>query len=477
MNNYRRRIDEIDDELMALINERYSLTKKIGEYKRLNNLPVNNPMREEEVLKKAEQYLYSKEIKDIYQKMFQTNKSYQVFEYGLIGKSLPYTLSPMIYEMLGLNNYQVMETDDFKSALEKINFKALNITIPYKEDAYHYCTELDVSAKLTKAVNFIYNDIGYNTDFLALTEIFKNLKITNEKVTIIGNGATSRAVQMALNKEVSFIVRTKKNNYEYLLDQYEDLLDTEYLINTTPYGTYPNLETKPLFPLTKFKKLKMVIDVIYNPLNSPLIMEAKRLNIKTMNGLDLLIKQANLNYRIMTNGEDKTEEILKALKNKLYNIVLIGLSYSGKSTMGKELAKKLNKTFIDTDYELARVNHNLENLINDNSISVYREYELELAKKLGVQFNQVIATGGGMVLNPETMRYLSYNSIIIHLDVDLKTLKDRFDNSRPLLKNVFDLEKMYHERKHMYEKYRMITIDKNTSCDEIMEKIYEYLNN
>lgn len=478
MNNYRNQIDEIDNQLMELINERYKLTKLIGEYKQKNNIEVTNPKREEEVLRKADKYLYSDDIKALYQEMFRQNKFYQSFTYGLIGKSLPYTLSPMIYEIMGLKSYQVIETDDFNKTINKLNFKGINVTIPYKTEAFTYCQELDDSAKFTKTVNTIIGNKGYNTDYLALVDIFKRLGINGSKITIIGNGATARSVQMALNQKVNFLVRTKKNDEEYLLNQYELLTDTEYLINTTPYGTYPQIEDKPLFPLVKFNKLKMVIDVVYNPLNSPLILEAKKYNILTMNGLELLVKQASLNYQLFTNQNIDNQEILKKLKSKLFNIVLIGLSYSGKSTIGKILAEKMDKIFIDTDQELLRHNQDLITVLNNNEpISIYRDYECLLAKKIGLQFNQVIATGGGMVLSEQTMKCLSYNSIIVHLNPSLLTLKQRFDGSRPLLKSVNDIEKMYQERMPLYEKYRMIAIEENTSIEEIVEIIYAYLNN
>jgi shikimate dehydrogenase len=477
MDNLRKQIDQIDEQLMTLINERYKLTKLIGEYKQKHNLPVTSQKREEEVLSKIDKYLYSSEIKTLYQTMFEQNKVYQGFTYGLIGKSLPYTLSPMLYQLMGIDSYGVIETDDYKKVMQKINFKGINITIPYKSEAYEYCKDLDESAKVTKAVNTIIGSKGYNTDYLALVELFKSLKLQGHQVTIIGNGATARSIAMALGNKVHFLVRTKRHDDEYLLKEYEKLQDTEYLINATPYGTYPNITSNPLFPLANFKKLKMVIDVIYNPLNSPLILEAKKFNIPSINGLDLLVKQASINYKLFTGKEVNDEALLQVVKRKLYNIVLVGLSYSGKSTIGKMLAQKLNKKFVDTDDILFREHHDLPTILNNGgSIDDYREHENKLANQIGLKFNQVIATGGGMILSASTMQALAYNSIIIHLNPSLKTLKKRFDGTRALLKEANDLDKMYDERMPLYEKYRMMTFTEDATIEEMVEKIYAYLN-
>ena len=130
MDKFRKQIDEIDSKVMELLNQRYEITKKIGEFKRDNNIDVNNSDREKEILNKADQYLYGEDIKKVYHILFSSNKKYQGFKYGLIGKKLPYTFSPIIYEKLGISHYQVIETNDFRNTMDKIVFSGLNVTIP-----------------------------------------------------------------------------------------------------------------------------------------------------------------------------------------------------------------------------------------------------------------------------------------------------------------------------------------------------------
>lgn len=480
MENYRKQIDQIDNQLMELLNERYKLTKKIGEYKRDNNLPVSNSEREEAILNKANDYLYREDIKKVYQVIFNTNKRYQEFQYGLIGRKLPYTITPIIFEKLGIKNYEIIETGNFLSTIDKLVFSGVNVTIPYKSEAYDYCEEYDESAIITKTVNTIVGKKGYNTDYLGYLSIFKKLGISfeNIKVLIIGNGATSRTVAKAINTKTIFLVRTIRTKDEFYISDYLQFSDFDYIFNTTPYGTYPNLTDQPLFPLNKFKNLKMVFDVVYNPLHSPLITEAKKNGIKYMNGLSLLVEQANISYNIyMKENYDRADIIISELKKRLYNIVLIGLSYSGKTTLGSEIAKRLDKTFIDIDSELKKDGHDLNTLIKEQPIKVFREYETEVAVKFGCRFNQVIATGGGTVLSEAAMRALSRNAIIIFLDMPIDVLKTKIDGTRPLIKTPEDLEKMYQERLSLYEKYADIKISGVQSIENILEKINEVINN
>lgn len=480
MDKIRKQIDEIDKELMDLINQRYALTKLVGEYKRDNHLNINHPGREEEILNKANGLLYGEEIKKIYRQIFSSNKKYQDFKYGLIGNKLPYTISPIIYEKLGIKNYGVIETINFKKTMDKIVYSGVNVTIPYKSEAFDYCDELDESAKVTKTVNTIVRKKGYNTDYLGYLSIFKKLGIDfkNTKVLIIGNGATSRTVAKAVNTKTVFLVRTIRSKNDYYLSDYNNFNDYDYIFNTTPYGTYPNNEDKPIFPLNDFKNLKMVFDVVYNPLKTALILEAKRLGIKYMNGLNLLVEQANISYNLFVNESlDNSDVIISEINKKLTNIVLIGLSYSGKSTLGVKLAQYLNKDFVDIDNELKKDGHDLNSLINDQPVSVFREYEAQVAKAIGNKFNQVISTGGGTVLSSEAMNALSRNSIIIFLDVSLELLKTRIDGSRPLIKTKEDLDTMYQDRINLYRQYADIIISENTSIDQLLEKINENINN
>lgn len=474
MNEDRKQIDAIDKKLMSLLEERFKLVKKIGQFKQEQNLPIENIAREEEILLQAKKYLYEEEITNVYQQIFLLSKNIQKYKYALIGKSLPYTLSPQIYEALGLSSYAIIETDDFFKTLKKYPYHGFNVTIPYKELAYNYCNKHDESSLKTNVVNTIIDDKGYNTDYLALNYLFNKEKINHKKVLIIGNGATSRSVRAALNGNVINLVRTVRTEGEIPLSDYDKHLNAEVIINTTPYGTYPHLVKEPLFPLDKFTNLQLVVEVVYNPLNTPLIQEAKKLQIKTLNGFKLLVTQACLAYNLFTGLKANSDALYQKLYEDNLNIVLIGMPYAGKSHIAANLAKVLKKEVIDFDLELKKQGKDLETVLKTDSLASFRKFELDFASSLINTRGKIIAPGGGIVLSSEAMFYLSLNSVIVFINSPLSILKARFDKTRPLIKKRKDFDKLYKQRLELYKQYADIIVTKE---EEIMEKIYAYIRN
>lgn len=477
LDELRKKIDEIDQELMKLIDERYRLTKDVGIIKAKLAVPVTNNSREEEILNKASNYLYSDEIVSLYKEMFLLNKNYQGFKYGLIAKDISYSFSPLVYYFMGLDNYKLIKSNDFNKTINKLVYNGLNVTNPYKNDAFKYCTSHDDSAIITNSVNLIIDTKGYNTDYLALKEIFKENDLYSKKVLIIGNGATANSVYMALNKNAKKIVRTIKEENEDLISNYKNYLDYDCIINTTPYGTSPNYQFEPLFSLEEFTKLKLVIDVVYNPICTPLIAEAKKYNIKTISGVNLLVGQAAINYNLWFNKQINKDVVLSKVKKHLYNVVLIGMSFSGKTTLGEKLSKDLNKDYIDIDHELAKENLSLSEVLKKGDLKTFRKHEESYTINYAKKFNQVISTGGGIILNDFAMENLKLNGIIVYLETSIETIKQRMDNSRPLLQNIDDLNRMFIDRIDKYEKYSMIILHENMKYEEILVKINEAISN
>lgn len=479
MDDFRKQIDDIDAQLMELLDKRFKLTHRIGKIKQKEKRPIEDTRREQEIQTKAQSFVYEKEIQKVYQTIFIESKNDQSLRYGLVGKKLPYSFSPSIFKALGLDGYRLIETDDFQKTMEKIGDVGVNVTIPYKTEAYHFCQALDESAQHTKTVNTIIDGKGYNTDYLGFRDILLHydIDLKAKKVVIIGNGATSRTFDALTGFQAQFLVRSKKNERETYIDSYNELSDCEVLINTTPYGTYPQIESKPLFPLDAFKHCLYVIDVVYNPMNTPLLIEAKKHHIKTIGGLELLVAQAYHAYRLFTN---QIYEFFHSLVKRIYqenlNIVLIGLPFSGKTTIGKHLARDMQKTFVDMDDELAKDGHDLNTLIHTESIEAFRNYEVEKACTLGVLHGQVIATGGGIVLSDKAMSYLRLNGIIVWLDVTLETLIKRIDHQRPLIQSPNDLIQLAQERYSLYEKYCHIRVKEPIDINQIMEKINDTMD-
>lgn len=488
IDKYRKEINEIDNQLMDLINQRMAVSKEIGRYKFANNLSVESKTREKEVLVKTLNFSYASEIHQVYQTILEESKKLQKYDYFLVGKTLKHSFSPIIYQELGLNSYNLLPIDDF-SKIKNLNFKGMNITNPYKEDAYLLCNQLSDDAQATRVVNTIIKIgdfyLGFNTDYDGFAALIKYGKINpqDKKVIIIGNGASSRTVSKVLTdfgaKEIIYLVRSIRNANEYLISDYHKFQDYQIIINTTPYGTYPSDDFTPLFPLKDFKSLEVVFDIIYNPDITPLIREAKKYHHKGFNGLYMLISQAAKALSLYQDS-DKTfliDSVYHKLKRNLRNIVLIGMPFAGKTTLGNKLSLEMNRSLVDIDFELAKAELDLATVIKTKDITYYRQQEALYTKKFAKERGLIIATGGGIVLNDEAMEALKMNGIIVFLDVPLNKLKTRIDDTRPLVKDEGDLKCLYDERISLYRQYADVIIHDEEKIEKVMEKINESLSN
>ena len=284
-------------------------------------------------------------------------------EYGLIGKKLEHSFSKEIHNMINSYNYELKEisSENIDSFLKEKNFKGINVTIPYKETVIPYLDYIDDKAKLIGSVNTIYNKegtlYGYNTDYFGLKALIIKSKVEIKGFTalILGTGATAKTAEVVLKdlevSSIKFVSRTRKDNAISYDDAENLYTDVDLIVNTTPCGMYPNNE-ELIIDLEKFKNLKLVVDVIYNPLKTNLCLLAEKLNIPYASGLYMLVAQAIYASGIFTDclvDTNKIDEIYhKILKNKR-NIVLIGMPSSGKTTIGNLLSNVINKNLIDTD--------------------------------------------------------------------------------------------------------------------------------
>ena len=353
--------------------------------------------------------------------------------------------------------------------METKNFKAINVTIPYKELVIPYLSYIDPKAKQIGAVNTIINDnnklYGYNTDYLGLKQLIIKNKIDfkNKKVLILGTGGTSKTA-FVLSKDLGCaqvikVSRRKSDetiSYEEAKEKYND---ANIIINTTPCGMYPNDDL--IIELDNFNNLEAVVDVIYNPLNTKLIRAAKERNIKAVNGLYMLVAQAVYASYLFINKdvvESKIDEVYKKIKNNKLNISLIGMPSCGKTTISLELGKLLNKEVVDSDVLIEKeINMPISQFLNKDNENVFRDIESKVIDNISKQNNLIISTGGGVIKRKENIDYLRRNSIIIFIDRDLELLQTT--SSRPLSNNKTDLQKLYNERYDIYV----------SSCDYIVK--------
>ena len=408
---------------------------------------------------------------------------------GLVGKDVRYSFSQIIHEMISDTKYQLYSLKNLHDIL-KLDFEALNITNPYKQEIIQYIDVLDEEAQNIGSVNTIIkknNQIyGYNTDYFGFIKTLEkfNVKVENKNILILGNGATAKMIKYALIKlkanQLDFLVRTKRGQNEYLLNEQIPFDKYHIIINTTPVGNMLYDEVPFDLNLALFANLEVVIDLNYNPLTSKLLIKAQEKNALVINGLYMLTAQALRANYFLTNNEQiltRIDEIYYQLLAQQINLVLIGMPNAGKTTIGKELAKIYHKEFIDTDELFFKKYHiSTSEFLSQFSEDEFRNKETKIIESIQDTHNAVISTGGGIILRKENIDNLKKNGIIIFIHKDLNLLKEANFNNRPLVKSNDDLEKLYNERINRYYQYSQIVINNNQNLTETIDEIKVKLN-
>ncbi len=407
--------------------------------------------------------------------------------YGCIGEKLGHSFSREIHQRLADYTYELKELTpaELGHFMKEKDFSAINVTIPYKQDVIPYLYEISPQAKAIGAVNTIVNRdgrlYGYNTDFLGMRALILRAGIdpAGKKVLILGSGGTSRtarAVAKDLNAREIFVVSRSGNEGITYEDARTRHSDAEIIINTTPCGMYPHIHTVPL-NIEDYPRLEGVVDAVYNPLRTELVLQASERGIPAVGGLYMLVAQAAfaVEYFLDTTvPEEKIEAVYRSLLAAKQNIVLTGMPGSGKSTVGKRLAKELERSFTDTDTLLTeRAGRTPAAIISAEGEAVFRDLESAVIRDGAAVTGCVIATGGGAVLRDGNIRELKRNGRLYFLDRPLEEILPTAD--RPLSSDREQLEKRYRER---YQRY-CDTADRIISpasvlaevCKEIIEDI------
>ena len=426
-------------------------------------------------------------------------------QYGLIGNPLKHSFSKEIHKRIANYEYELCELSDstFDDFMKKKDFKAINVTIPYKQRVIPYLDYIDDNAKTINAVNTIVNDNGklkgYNTDILGVLDTFKHFEIDikGKNVLILGTGATSNTVYHAVtqsnsNKIYKAYRENSKIKGDILYSNIPKLYDEiNVIINTTSNGMYPHVDDELLVELNNFSHLEAVMDVVYNPLRTRFLQEAEKLNIKSISGLYMLVSQAYFasklfmgeNISTLESGKHCSQDCkgelcepiyVKCLKEK-QNIVLTGMPTCGKTTIAKMISENYGYEYIDTDDLIEqKINTKIADYIDKNGEENFRNLESDIIKEISTKNHAVIATGGGAILRDINITNLKYNGKIFFINRSLENLMPSSD--RPLTRDIESLTKKYNERLPIYKDTCDVEIDGDIEIIDRIKQIiaYEY---
>ncbi len=407
-----------------------------------------------------------------------------MIEYGLLGAKLGHSYSKPIHNLLADYSYELyaVTPEELKNLMERREFRGLNVTIPYKKDVLPYLDEVSADVHEVGSANTLVMGAdgklrGYNTDlpgFLSMADR-AGITLTGRKVVILGSGGTSLTAQAAARRrkarQIIVVSRSGEVNYEKL---YQEHTDAEVIVNTTPVGMYPKNGESPI-DLSAFPKCEGVLDVIYNPFHTALLQQAEARGIPSENGLWMLVAQAKYAAEYFAGQsipDEKIAEVYGRMRAEMSNLILTGMPGSGKSTVGQEIAKRMNRKFVDMDEVIVRIaGKSIPEIFAEDGEEAFRRIETEAARECGREKSLVIATGGGAVTREETMKALQQNGEIIWLQRPVEALPSE---GRPLSQGGLDaLRAMYEKRRPLYERYASCTADNSGELSKTVQAAME----
>jgi shikimate dehydrogenase len=401
---------------------------------------------------------------------------------GLIGEHLSHSFSPQIHRELADYSYELYEMPESEvgNFLKAGNFDAINVTIPYKKTVMPYLDEISDEAMRIGSVNTITKTKdgglrGDNTDYYGFlyTVNKSGIVIKGKKLLILGTGGASLTAKTVCEdlgaSEIVFVSRSGEINYENV---YEKCADFRVIINCTPVGMYPNNGTSPV-SLEKFKSCEGVIDMIYNPAKTALLLEAESLGIKHINGLPMLVAQAKKACELFLEekiDDSEVNRITEIIALNSANIILVGMPGCGKTTVGKRLAEITGRKLLDTDEMIASSNGRTPlEIIKSDGEERFREIEHVEIKNAGKLSEKIISTGGGVVTRAENYSPLHQNGKIVFIHRPIEKLAT---DGRPLSVN---LSEMYKKRLPMYRNFCDIEVQNNSDIDSCVNEILQKL--
>lgn len=398
----------------------------------------------------------------------------QNMPFGLIGRKLGHSISPQVHAQFGNPDYccYELEPEQLDAFFAQPFLKGLNVTIPYKQTVIPYCAKLDQLAEAIGSVNTMIRQAdgswkGYNTDAYGLRYLMvcAGLSFAGQKVLVLGDGGVSKTIQAIARLDGAATLTVLDLEGEHTYDEIDQFLDSTLIVNATPVGMYPN-NLKSLVDLRQFADCKGVVDVIYNPLRTALLLQAEELGIPCMGGLPMLIaqaKQAEELFFDITISTAKLVEIGAAAQAEMESIVLIGMPGSGKSTIGAALSALTGMPMVDLDACIVEAaGTDIPSIFAAQGEDGFRRLESEQVRVHGARHGQILMTGGGVITRTENYAPLRQNGRIYQIDRPIEQLAR---DGRPLSMGA-DLAAMAEKRMPLYRAWAACTID-NTSTPQV----------
>ena len=403
-------------------------------------------------------------------------------KFGLLGRTLGHSFSPRIHNALGNTNYELFEREpsQLQEFFANPELQGINITFPYKVNALEACDVVDPRAERIGCVNTMVRKDGkwhgYNTDYDGFVFTLKHasIDVSGKECIILGDGASSATVHVALEdlgaKSITHLSRKTAPLYTDAPNYYET---AQIIINCTPIGMYPHNPAN-LIDIMQFSKLEGVVDLIYNPRRTVLLLQAEMMDIPYCDGLPFLVAQgvkAANHFQGESFGTKEIEQILRDMRREKENIILIGMPGVGKTTVGKALGEEMGRTCVDVDHELEKEIGDISTYITEQGEPAFREKEAEMIAKLGTQTGLVISTGGGCVTVPKNYAHLRQNGRIYQLTQPIENLST---SGRVLSSGGIErLRELEEIRTPMYESFAQSIVEHHRNAPETVAAILE----